>query len=386
MEVKRRIGLIVNPIAGMGGAVGLKGTDGTRATRARALGAIATANERAVKALMTVADLGDRAEWLTAAGSMGEDALVAAGLVPSIVYRPGAPDTSADDTRTTALAMKTAGVDLILFAGGDGTATDIASVVDRHIPVLGIPAGVKMHSAVFAVSPRAAGEVVRAVIEARDLAALLDDAEIMDRPADEASPELLGYVKTPVVPMLVAQGKAAAQVGSVEGACRRALRRIRETTGPVLIGPGTTMRRIKQALGIDATLLGVDAWQNGKSVGTDLAAADILDLLPDREAAGEGDAQPLLVVGVVGGQGFLFGRGNQQLSAAVLRRVGRDRILIVSSMEKLAGLPERRLNVDTGEDEVDAALSGYLPVVIGERQTLQVPVGEPRLPAAVSHG
>lgn len=384
MGLKRRIGLIVNPIAGMGGAVGLKGTDGERASRARELGALATAGQRCTRALTAIADVIEDAEWLTAAGSMGEDALVDAGVAPSIVYRPDKIETSADDTRTTALAMKTAGVDLILFAGGDGTATDIASAVDRHIPLLGIPAGVKMHSAVFAVSPRAAGEVVRATIEARDLTTLLEEVEIMDRPGDEASPELLGYVKTPVVPMLVAQGKAAAQIGSVEGACRRALRKIRETAGPVFLGPGTTMRRLKNELGIHATLLGVDAWRNGSSIGTDLAAKDILELLPDRVS--KGDQQPLLVVGVVGGQGFLFGRGNQQLSAEVLRRFDRGRILVVSSLEKLTALPERRLAIDTGDDELDAALSGYLPVIIGERQTVQIPVGDPGQSLAAHHG
>jgi len=200
----------------------------------------------------------------------------------------------------------------------------------------------------------------------------------MDRPADEASPELEGYARTPVVPRLVAHGKAAARIGSVDGACRHALSRIRSSGGPVLIGPGMTMRRIKQALGFDGTLLGVDAVVGGRPSGLDLSAAEILELLDAFGADTTGArTRPLLVVGVIGGQGFLFGRGNQQLSADVLKRIDRERILVVSSIEKLVALPERRLYVDTGDDAVDASFAGYLPVVVGERQTVQVAVGAP---------
>jgi predicted polyphosphate/ATP-dependent NAD kinase len=270
------------------------------------------------------------------------------------------------------------GVDLLLFAGGDGTATDVHSEVGGDLPILGVPSGVKMHSAVFAVSPRAAGEAVRNFVENPD-AAPVGDAEILDRPAPDAAPELLGYVKTLGLPQFIQHGKAAAAIGSIDGACDQAVDDIRAEEGLVLIGAGMTMRHIKQALGFDGTLLGVDAVRNGEPVGEDLTAGAILELI---EA--EPEARPLLVVGIVGGQGFLFGRGNQQLSAEVLKRIGRERIEIVSSMEKILALPSRRLWIDTGDDAVDELLSGYLPVTVGFRYTTQLKVGPPEIAAEAS--
>ena len=385
-RVGPRIGLIVNPVAGMGGAVGLKGTDGDRASRARQLGATPLAAERAEKALAGIADWADGAdgagsvaeniEWLSCAGNMGADSLEAAGYAFETVYEASTSDTSAFDTRTAAKRMLDRDVDLLLFAGGDGTAADLLAVVGDRVPVLGIPAGVKMHSAVFAVTPRAAGRVAHAFAVTTDRAALTGHVEIMDRPADSgdaASPQLLGYVRSPVLPSLVVHAKAASVAGSVEGACRYAVERIRDA-GLVLIGPGVTMLGLKRELGVDGTLLGVDAVKSGRPIAKDLNASQILELL-DSEAD---DSQTLIVVTIVGGQGFLFGRGNQQLSAEVLRRVGRDNIIVVSSMEKLLGLPERRLLVDTGDEATDEWLAGYMPVVVGFRRILQLPVGMPR--------
>ncbi len=382
-RVGPRIGLIVNPIAGMGGAAGLKGTDGDRASRARQLGAMPLAAERAEKALAAIADGADgtgsaaeNIEWLSCGGNMGADSLEAVGYAFETVYEASVQDTSAFDTRKAAKRMLDHGIDLLLFAGGDGTAADLLAVVGDRVPVLGIPAGVKMHSAVFAVTPRAAGQVVHAYAAAADRAALTGRVEIMDRPADSgeaSSPRLLGYVQSPALPSLVVHAKAAGAAGSVEGACRYAIERIHDA-GLVLIGPGMTMLGLKRELGFDGTLLGVDAVKSGKPVAKDLNASQILELLDSQSD----DSPTLIVVTIVGGQGFLFGRGNQQLSAEVLRRVGRDNIIIVASMEKLLGLPERRLLIDTGDDATDEWLAGYMPVVVGFRRILQLPVGMPR--------
>ncbi len=368
---RTRIGLIVNPIAGMGGAAGLKGTDGDRAARARQLGAVPIAAERAGKALAAIGNADD-IEWLSSAGSMGGDSLDAAGHTFESVYEASGSDTSAFDTRTAATRLLDRDVDLLLFAGGDGTAADLLAVVGDRVPILGIPSGVKMHSGVFAASPRAAGDVVRDYVNAADRASLIRRVEIMDRDADTgeaASPRLLGFVQSPAVPSLVVHAKAAGTAGGVESACRHALERIRDAE-LVLIGPGVTMLGLKRELGFDGTLLGVDAVRRGEPIAMDLNAGEILELLGEATSA-------LIVVTIVGGQGFLFGRGNQQLSAEVLRRVGRDNILVVSSLEKLLALPERRLLVDTGDEATDDWLAGYLPVVVAYRRILQLPVGLP---------
>ncbi|MDH4108294.1 MAG: NAD(+)/NADH kinase [Gammaproteobacteria bacterium] len=366
------IGLIVNPVAGMGGAVGLKGTDGCLAGEARRRGAQGVAAERASKTLRALKASGMLIDWLACEGEMGAPLLSALGFRAETVYKPACPDTTGSDTRRAARIMADRGARLILFAGGDGTATDLLAAVGQRVPVLGIPAGVKMHSAVFAVTPRAAADVVGAWLTVADSEALLADCEVMDRPAGESSegsPELLGYVRTPVLPRLVAQAKAAGPVGSVEGACAFVTARVREA-GSALLGPGTTLRQIKRACGFDGTLLGVDAVSDGRLAAADLTAAQALDFVRKHPDS-------LLVVGVVGGQGFLFGRGNQQCSPAVLREVGKARILVVASLEKLATLPERRLYVDSGDDALDAELSGYLPVVVGYRRSALVPVGLP---------
>ena len=367
---KRRIGLVVNPIAGMGGAVGLKGTDGDNAARARELGADPVAAPRTRKTLEARAGTAQDIDWLTSAGNMGADCLAAAELPFDVVHDAAHADTGSADTRAAVQALLDHKVELVVFAGGDGTATEVLAIVDQRVPMLGIPAGVKMHSAVFAISPRAAADVIAAFVAAGDADALLDDAEVMDRPAGQpnASPVLLGYARTPIVPSLVQHGKAAGATGSIESACDDAFERIRDE-GLVLIGPGSTMLEIKRQLGFDGTLLGVDAVRNGEPVGIDLNAADIL-AIPDLSDA-------WLLMGVIGGQGFLFGRGNQQLSADVLRRIDRDRIVIVSSTEKLFALPERQLYVDTGDDAVDNSLAGYLPVTVGYRRRMQVRVGPP---------
>jgi predicted polyphosphate/ATP-dependent NAD kinase len=373
---KYRVGLIVNPIAGMGGSVGLKGTDGDRATRARQLGAAPMAGERAGRALRRIAESGIALDLLTCSGAMGADLAAAAGLSFKEIYEPQGGTTSAADTRAAASLMAERGVALILFSGGDGTATDILNAVGTGVPILGIPAGVKMHSAVFAVSPGTAGDIACNYLSAGSSARLLQDAEVMDRAESSdapASPELLGYARVPRVPMLLGNAKAAGGAGSIAGACRRAADRARSSE-IALLGPGSTMQAVKKELGFDGTLLGVDAVCRGCLQGLDLNEQDILALLVGKPA--------LLLVSIVGGQGFLFGRGNQQLSPAVLRTVGRNNVLVVSSLEKILNLADRRLYVDTGDESLDTELAGFIPVLVGERRTVQVPIGFPEIVSA----
>ena len=365
---KRRLGLIVNPVAGMGGAVGLKGTDGKLADEARSLGAEPLAGGRAAVALSQLLGAVADVEVLTCSGPMGADAARRCGVVPSIVHAVAEEATTAADTRAAAKRIVERQPDLLLFAGGDGTARDLLAVVGTSIPLLGVPSGVKMHSALFAATARAAGEVAGSYLAA-NRGDLLRDAEVLDREPGPGSgvppsPRLYGMVRTPSLSFLVPGAKSSDRV-SDEGALAGAVRRVAGSLGDArlsLLGPGSTMQRVKRECGFEGTALGIDAVRRGRRIATDLNERRILELL--------GPAPARIVVGVVGGQGFLFGRGNQPLSSRVIRRVGLDNIVAVASLEKLTSLPERCLLVDTGEAALDEALSGYLSVRVSGRKTV----------------
>ncbi|MFB6818914.1 ATP-NAD kinase family protein [Streptomyces sp. NPDC056347] len=368
-----RIGLVVNPVAGLGGRVGLGGTDGPdRARAALALGARPLAGARAAAALAELAARTGRAPLVvTAAGSLGAGPVAAAGLTGQVVYAPGAGrDTSAADTAAAVRAVVAEGVELLLFAGGDGTARDVLGALDgARCPVLGVPTGVKMHSAVFAVNPRAAGEVAAAWLD-RSGGVRLRDAEVMDRD-DEAldrgrvASRLFGWLPVPDVPVRVQQrktGSTAVAPEAVGGIAAEVAERVGE--GLLVIGPGSTTRAVAAVLGADTSLTGVDvlALRPGR---------------PPRVVVREAAEDALLTLGPawvalspIGGQGFLLGRGNQQISPRALRAAGgRARLLVLCTGTKLAALGGRPLLLDTGDDALDAELSGYHPVITGRRST-----------------
>jgi predicted polyphosphate/ATP-dependent NAD kinase len=361
---RKELGLIVNPVAGIGGRVGLKGSDGAEIQRqARALGAEPHAGERAAEALERLRRV-ENLTVVTYPGEMGEDAVRAAGFEPVVIgdIEPGA--TTAADTQEAARRMHERGVDLLLFAGGDGTARDVYEAVGLEQPALGIPAGVKIHSAVYATHPRSAGELAALYLQGQ--VASLREAEVMD--IDEEAfrggalqARLYGYLMVPYRSSLVqsqkvpSRGEAAAQAAIAEDVAGKM-----EPGVLYIVGPGTTTRAIAQELGLDKTLLGVDVVLDGELAARDANEADLLALL-DRHAGREAR----IVVTPIGGQGYLLGRGNQQLSPRVIRRVGRDNIMVVSTPDKLHALGSQPLLVDTGEREVDEMLSGYLMVITG---------------------
>ncbi|MFB8036799.1 ATP-NAD kinase family protein, partial [Streptomyces sp. NPDC056004] len=339
-----RVGLVVNPVAGLGGRVGLGGTDGPdRARTALSLGARPLAGARAAAALGELAARAgepDRNGLLvvTAAGRLGADSVAATGLTERIVYAAGAGrDTSAADTAAAVRAVVAEGVDLLLFAGGDGTARDVFGALGSPgsssspgvvpCPVLGVPTGVKMHSAVFAVSPRAAGEVAAAWL-ARTGGVRLRDAEVMDRDEDalgegRVTSRLFGWLPVPDVPVRVQQrktGSTAASPGAVGGIAAEVAERVGE--GLLVLGPGGTTRAVAAALGADVSLTGVDALALRPGHPPRIVARD----------AGEDTLLALgpawIALSPIGGQGFLLGRGNQQISPRVLRAAGgRERLL-----------------------------------------------------------
>jgi predicted polyphosphate/ATP-dependent NAD kinase len=268
--------------------------------------------------------------------------------------------------------MADRGVDLILFAGGDGTARDILGAIDHQVPMLGVPAGVKMHSAVFGTTPANAGHLA-ALFLAGNPRALLRDAEVMDLDeeairAGTVSAQLYGHARSPFERRLAQNAKAGSVPGENEtlDAVARQVTECMRDGRIYLLGPGTTTRRLADALGIPSTLLGVDAVLDRQAIGLDLNEQALLQIIEGRDAE--------IIVSVLGGQGSLFGRGNQQISAEVIRRVGRDRIKVISTVEKLIHLPAGALQVDTGDPEIDAMLTGHMPVITGPHRTTLVKV------------
>lgn len=367
------LGFIVNPVAGMGGSVGLKGTDGEAIVHeAMRRGASPIAGQRAAKAILRLIASLPQVNVLTVAGPMGEQVAREAGIEPSVLDISLAGSSTSVDTRKAAKSMADQGVDLILFAGGDGTARDILGASGQQVPMLGVPAGVKMHSAVFGTTPANAGHLA-ALFLAGSPRALLRDAEVMDLDEDAlragtVSAQLYGHARSPFERRLAQNAKAGSvpsENETLDAVARHVAEGMRDDRIYIL-GPGTTTRRVADAVGIPSTLLGVDAVLGRKAIGLDLNEQALLRIIAGREAE--------IIVSVLGGQGSLFGRGNQQISAEVIRRVGRDRIKVISTVEKLINLPAGALQVDTGDPEIDAMLTGHIPVITGPHRTTLVKV------------
>jgi predicted polyphosphate/ATP-dependent NAD kinase len=352
------IGLVVNPVAGLGGSVGLKGTDGM-VEQARALGAIPHAHERAALALR---QLPPELPIACAGGDMGETSLRLAGREPAVVVGAtvdGLHSTAAD-TRSAVTALVAAGAELILFAGGDGTARDVCSALGDSVAALGIPAGVKIQSATFAQSPRAAGELAAAWHSGRRRERVAEVVDLDDGGLahGRVGPRLYGTLRVPLGPGLVAGTKSPSNdedQATVQGIADRMAERTRKST--LLLGCGTTLAAVGTALGLQTSLLGIDLVRNGEIVVYDGSEAELLAALDDDGADS--------IVTPIGGQGFILGRGNQQLSPAVLRRAGLKRLTVLATPAKLAALGGRPLLVDTGDDETDSALRGWHRLVTG---------------------
>jgi predicted polyphosphate/ATP-dependent NAD kinase len=374
-----RLGIIVNPVAGIGGAVALKGSDGPETVAlARARGAVPQAPRRAERALRELAAAAGTIEVLAAPGVMGTDVAQAAGLAVTTTGTVAQRPTTAEDTRTAAGAMRDLGVELLLFAGGDGTARDVYDAIGAELPMLGIPAGAKMHSGVFAPNPEAAARAGETFLRL-GAKARLRDAEIADvdeRAAREGrvASVLYGAARVPDLPRLVLPMKAGSRTSpsaDLDALCRTVAAEL-EPDMLYLLGPGTTTGAVLAALGLSGTLLGLDAVRNERLIGADLTDRELAALL-DRNAGGHGD-RVRLIIGLVGGQGVLFGRGNRQLGPDALRRIGRGRMMILSAADKLLALDPPNLWVDTGDPELDAELAGYVRVHVGPRQQIVIKV------------
>jgi len=355
-----RLGLVVNPIAGMGGRVGLKGTDG-KVDAALDRGAEQRAPGRAREALDALRDTGVAIELLTYGGVMGETVAREAGFEPTVVGQPagdGPYETGPDDTHDAVRAFIERDIDLILFVGGDGTAVDVAQTIEEfgsETPMLGIPAGVKVYSAVFAVTPQAAGHIAVSFDSTeRSEVNDIDEDEYRD---GEVRTELRALATVPVAE----QRQQSKQLGggTVDGLAERFADDV-EPGVTYILGPGGTVGTIKTKLGFEGSPLGVDLYRDGEVLVTDAAESDILAHLGERN---------VIVVSPIGGQGFVFGRGNHQISPAVIRQ---SEVEIVASRRKLQDIGV--LHVDTGDVELDEQLQGWHRVRVGryERRLMEI--------------
>jgi predicted polyphosphate/ATP-dependent NAD kinase len=363
---KKKLGVIVNPIAGMGGRVGLKGTDGQEILEmAKKLGAFPISPRRTVEALHQIAPIKDSIELLTYPYEMGENEARERAFRPTVLGSITEGNTTTADTRNAAKDMLNAGVDLLLFAGGDGTARDILEAIGDSLPVLGIPAGVKIHSAAFSINPRSAGDL--AVKYLRGETTSLRDEEVMDIDeqayrGNQLSAKLLGYLKVPYEQTLLQTSKAGSPSEDQAAAEEIAIDFIENMEDDCIyvMGPGTTTRAIMRELGLKKTLLGVDAVKKGQLLLWDANEKQLLELIHGKRAR--------IVVSVIGGQGFIFGRGSQQVSPDIIRMVGRENVMVVATPNKLLSLKGRPLLVDTGDAEVDNMMTGYIQVITGYRR------------------
>ncbi|MCG7542999.1 ATP-NAD kinase family protein [Pseudoalteromonas sp. MM17-2] len=368
-----KLGLIVNPLAGLGGAVALKGSDGAQtAAKAIALGAEPKANLRTRAALEQLLAYREQLCIYTVNDSMGEQVAKELGFDVEVVYH-SERSTTAQDTELAAKALQAIGVDLLLFAGGDGTARNICHAIDDTLPALGIPAGCKIHSGVYAITPKAAGRVVEMLVKGELVT--LSESDVMDideqafrqgavrakRYGELRVPSELRYVQAvknaggKEVDELVLADIAAFVVSEMDEQYQ------------YIMGSGSTVAAVMEEMGLENTLLGVDLVQDQALIGQDMTAQQLLSAVEQ--------APTKLVITLIGGQGHLFGRGNQQLSPALIRAIGKDNIIVVATKSKLQALQGRPLVCDTGDSELDDELSGYIQITTGFNDHVLYAVG-----------
>lgn len=362
----KKLGLIINPIAGMGGRVGLKGTDGKEIlAEAIRKGATEDAPLLAIQALKELLPMGDSMTVFCASGDMGQNQCIALGLAHQVVYETGSGQTVAEDTIRAATEMEKAGVALLLFAGGDGTARNVFTAVETRLPALGIPAGVKIHSPVYTNSPQKAGQLALGFFMDSKPELQLEEVVDLDEAAlrnGQVITSLFGYLQVPYKHAYLQNKKAPTPLSDLEAQGAIALDVIdhMEKDKMYIVGPGTTTKAVLTALGLEKTLMGVDVVQNRQLIGRDCGEKELLSLVDQRKSK-----LSKLILTPTGGQGFLLGRGNQQISPAVLKYVGKENIIILATDSKLVQQGGRPFLLFTGDRETDLALSGYYKVKTG---------------------
>lgn len=370
------IGLVVNPLAGLGGSVALKGSDNV-AEEAIALGAEPKANVRCLQALSEV--IGLDVCVFAFAGSMGADCALAAGIKTQVVGHAKTQPSSAKDTMEAAKILLKQGVDLLVFVGGDGTARDLLKAIGDQVPVVGIPAGVKIHSGVYGITPTAAGQVIAQLVKGELVSLRSQEVRDIDEEefrAGRIKARYYGELQVPESHQYMQATKDGAKPGSKEiealvlDDIAAHIEELMEPNVRYIMGSGSTVAAVMYYLGLENTLLGVDVIENGQVIANDVTAQQLLELCAHHSAQ--------LIITLIGGQGHVLGRGNQQLSAPLVRLLGLANVHIVATKTKLKALQGRPLLVDSGDPQLDQELAGLVPVICGFHDVVLYPLGNPK--------
>ncbi|MCF2143701.1 MAG: ATP-NAD kinase family protein [Candidatus Heimdallarchaeota archaeon] len=372
---KLLIGFIINPIAGVGGRIGLKGSDNAEEVWEKLASGEGkkVSLERAERFLKTIPELKEKINFLTYEGEMGADVLKKEGFNFEIIGKIQGERPTREDTIRAARECLKRGVKLVVFFGGDGTACDMFEAVQDKVPLLAVPSGVKMHSACFALNPEIGAMILKQFTEGQ---LNLTHAEVMDIDeeafrAGRVSASLKGMVEIPYLKSAFQGGKMASPATQDEKLDQKIIaRRVcedMERDTLYLLGSGTTCKAVADYLGIEKTLLGVDVIYNRKLLALDQNEQQLLEWLDKYPKA-------KIIVTVIGNQGFIFGRGNQQFSPAVIRKVGLDNIILIATISKLE--KTEKLRVDTGDPELDKELQGFVRVITSYHEDLLMRIEE----------
>ncbi len=360
-----RLGVVVNPFAGIGGALALKGSDGADVReKALAMGAEKKANEKMAKALSILEALSEQFTIVTAGGEMGEDVCASLGLPFEVVYKSASQQTEGEDTERAVQAFLGCSLDVILFAGGDGTARNVCKIVGDKVPVLGVPAGCKIHSGVYCVTPSAAGQVISQMIKGEIVSVMDGEVRDIDENAFRTGKVVAKHYGEMRVPAELTYVQAVKMGGKEDEAL--VLDDIAATISELMddnpdtyfvMGSGSTVGAVMEFLGLENTLLGVDVVMDKTLVASDVTASELLSLTQGKPTQ--------VVLTVIGGQGHILGRGNQQLSPDFIRAIGKQNMRVVATKQKLQSLGNKPLRLDSGDAELDASLQGAFTIITG---------------------
>lgn len=375
MKRRFKLGLLINPYSGIGGALALKGSDGSEIRQqALASGAEKLSGKKMTVALQALLPLKDQLSIFTASGEMGEDVVSELGFKHDVAYQHPASQTESADTQAATLALMAQKVDLILFAGGDGTARNICEVVENRCPVVGVPAGCKIHSGVYAITPKAAGKVVAQVVKGELVSLMAGEVKDIDETEFRAGRVLAKHYGEMLVPEALSYIQAVKMGGKesdelvLSDIAAHVIELMSDEPDTLFVmGSGSTVDSIMQEMGLLNTLLGVDLVRDQKLVSNDLTAASLLERCANKPTK--------IVLTLIGGQGHILGRGNQQLSPALVNMVGKQNILVVATKSKLQNLNGRPLVSDSGDAALDEMLSGPIPVITGFHDLVLYSIG-----------